>query len=207
MYSKRPNIVLGFHGCDEKVRDEVVSLEGVVLQNSQNKYDWLGNGVYFWENNYKRALEFATEQMHNPRKGKQNITSPSVVGAIIDLGYCLDLLDSANFELLKIAYNRLIKINKEQGLLLPENKKSVTGNDLLLRYLDCAVIETLHLFNKENPRHEEFDSVRGMFLEGDELYPNAGFKEKNHIQIAIKNPNCIKGYFIPRKLNSKYLNP
>jgi len=113
LYSKRPNIVLGFHGCDEKVRDEVVSVEGVVLQNSQNKYDWLGNGVYFWENNYKRALEFATDQMQNPREGKPNITNPSVVGAIIDLGYCLDLLDSANFALLKAAYNRLIRISKK----------------------------------------------------------------------------------------------
>ena len=52
----------------------------------------------------------------------------------------------------------------------------------------------------------EFDSVRGVFFEGDDLYENAGFKEKNHIQIA-KNPNCIKGYFIPRKLDTKYPKP
>jgi len=34
-------------------------------------------------------------------------------------------------------------------LLLPENKRIGNNNDLLLRYLDCAVIETLHLFNPD----------------------------------------------------------
>jgi len=29
--------------------------------------------------------------------------------------------------------------------------------------------------------------------------PGAGFKEKNHIQICVRNRNCIKGYFLPRE--------
>ena len=36
------------------------------------------------------------------------------------------------------------------------------------------------------------------FWEGEELYPNAGFKSQNHIQIAVLNPDCIKGIFLPR---------
>ena len=36
-----------------------------------------------------------------------------------------------------------------------------------------------------------------MFIEGRDLYENASFKEKKHIQIAIRNHNCIKGFFIP----------
>ena len=47
----------------------------------------------------------------------------------------------------------------------------------------------------------EYDSVRGVFFEGSDLYENAGFKEKNHIQIAIRNQNCIKGFFIPREFD------
>jgi hypothetical protein len=43
-----------------------------------------------------------------------------------------------------------------------------------------------------------FDSVRGVFIEGQPLYPGAGFHDKNHIQICIRNPNCIKGLFLPR---------
>lgn len=206
MYAKRSNIILGFHGCDQSVRDEVVSKKGIVLKHSENNYDWLGNGVYFWENNYDRALQFAEDLLNHPIKGKSKIQKPSVIGAVIDLGYCLDLLDSKNLELLKQAYQSLKVESDRYGIKLPENKNVSFSSDLLLRYLDCAVIESIHQFNKEN-LYDEFDSVRGMFIEGSELYPKSGFREKNHIQIAIRNPNCIKGYFIPRKLDEGYQRP
>lgn len=86
---------------------------------------------------------------------------------------------------------------------LPVNIPKGTLNELMLRKLDCAVIETLHKVRRdENLR--EFDSVRGVFWEGQELYPNAGFREKDHIQLCIRNPNCIKGFFYPRKSDSNY---
>jgi hypothetical protein len=50
MYSKRPTVIVGFHGCDEKVRDKIVANHSE-MKPSCNKYDWLGNGFYFWENN------------------------------------------------------------------------------------------------------------------------------------------------------------
>ena len=77
---------------------------------------------------------------------------------------------------------------------MPENI-GIT-HDLLQRELDCAVIETLHT-SLESENEQKFDSVRGVFWEGEQLYPNAGFKEKDHIQICIRNLNCIKGYFLP----------
>lgn len=77
------------------------------------------------------------------------------------------------------------------------------SNDLLLRNLDCAVFETLHKFRSDNDE-QPYDSVRGVFWEGGELYPNAGFREKDHIQLCIRNPNCIKGFFYPRKYSPKY---
>jgi len=49
--------------------------------------------------------------------------------------------------------------------------------------------------------------VKGVFWEGHSLYPNAGFAEKNHIQICVCNPNCIKGYFLPRGIDMAYPNP
>ena len=60
--------------------------------------------------------------------------------------------------------------------------------------------------NKKANTHS-YDSVKGVFWEGQELYPNAGFREKNHIQICVCNPNCIKGYFLPRGINQDYPNP
>ncbi|MFO7701502.1 MAG: hypothetical protein R6V37_00760 [Psychroflexus maritimus] len=204
MYSRKRGLVIGFHGCDQEVRDEIVSQKLKNLKPSENLYDWLGNGIYFWENNYDRALQYAKEIKKNPQKSTSRIETPSVLGAVIDLGYCMDLLDSNYLELLKIGYKLLTETNKKHGLEIPKNKSIEKNGDLLLRHLDCAVIETVHQFIKENKESNEFDSVRGVFFEGNELYKNAGFKEKNHIQIAIRNPNCIKGYFIPRILNEKY---
>jgi hypothetical protein len=66
----------------------------------------------------------------------------------------------------------------------------------LKRDLDCAVIETLHA-SMESTGENKFDSERGVFWEGDLLYENAGFREKDHIQICVRNVDCIKGYFLP----------
>lgn len=200
-------MVLGFHGCDKTIRDEVISKEGVVLKPSKNAYDWLGNGVYFWENNCQRALEFAIFLKENPpHNSKQRIREPAVIGAVIDLGFCFDLLDSEYLKLLKEGYNFLEKSHKQHGLNIPENSALIEGGDLVKRHLDCAVIETVHQVNRDKGR-PGFDTVRGVFFEGKDLYANAGFKERNHIQIAVRNPNCIKGYFVPRELDSGHSKP
>jgi hypothetical protein len=190
MYSKRPSFIVGFHGCDEVVRNQIVSNK-CDMKPSQNDYDWLGGGFYFWENNYDRALSFAEEQK---KRGK--IKTPAVLGAYIDLGNCLDLLDSYHLKKLQITYEQVKRAFELTGETLPANTATRTSTDLLLRPLDCAVIEA-HASTHTDPA---FDSVRGVFWEGDDLYPGAGMKEKNHIQICIRNINCIKCFFIPREL-------
>ena len=202
MYSTRTGIVLGFHGCDQSILENVVTCKQN-LRNSKNKYDWLGHGIYFWENSPSRALEYAHLLKKHPERANFPIENPAVIGATINLGFCLDLTDYNNLALLKKAYNILVEMYKQSGFTILVNKPVIENGDLLLRELDCAVIETLHKVRQEQDL-KPFDSVKGVFWEGRELYPNAGFREKNHIQICIRNPNCIKGYFIPRKENSRY---
>jgi len=202
MYSTRQGLILGFHGCDESVAIDVVNKK-TNLKDSDNDYDWLGHGVYFWENNYERAKEFATFLKNNPGRAKKPIQKPAVIGAVIDLGYCFDLVNYEMLCLLKSGYDVLKTAMESIEKRLPENKNVGNSSDLLLRELDCAVIETIHMVRKNNSLHT-YDSVRGVFWEGEDLYPNAGFKEKNHIQICVRNPNCIKGYFLPRELNVKH---
>lgn len=192
MYPSRPGLLIGFHGCEKSVRDSIVSGTSM-LKASENGYDWLGAGFYFWENNYERALEFA----NNP-PGKKKFKVPSVLGAIIDLEYCLDLLDTRYLRLVKKSYFNFISSAGIDGIEIPRNRTVKGSTDKLLRELDCAVIENLHDMQRQT-KFESFDSVRGVFVEGDELYPGAGFHDKNHIQICIRNPNCIKGFFIPRE--------
>jgi hypothetical protein len=85
------------------------------------------------------------------------------------------------------------------------------SKDLLLRPLDCMIIEQVHDNRKklvdEGRADYEFNTVRAVFMEWDELYENAGFRDKNHIQICVRNPNCIKGYFRVVKSNGNYRIP
>lgn len=202
LYANRPNLTIGFHGCDQSVVDKVIAGEETLLA-SKNDYDWLGNGIYFWENNEERALEWAVEMS---KRKNSTIKNPAVVGAVIDLGYCFDLTDSFYLQELKKSYETALEISQMTGEPLPENKPIGGSADLLLRKLDCHVIEMTHKINKRANKCS-YDSVRGVFWEGKPLYPNAGFAEKNHIQICVCNPNCIKGYFFPREIDESFLTP
>lgn len=196
MYRKLPNLIIGFHGCEKKTFDKVVK-DGQQLKASSNEYDWLGNGIYFWEQNYQRAYEWAYNRYKE---------DAAVVGAVIDLGYCLNLTDSASTFTLKQGYE-LLKLRCEiVGNELPKNRPSSKTKDVLLRDLDCAVIQQIHDFNKMQ-RRKDFDSVRGVFTEGGPVYPGSQFLEKTHVQICVCNPNCIKGYFAPLVPEPQYSMP
>lgn len=195
--------MIGFHGCDATVAKKVISGQDN-LHASNNEYDWLGQGIYFWEFNLKRAKEFAETLKEMPDKTNQEIKKPAVVGAVIHLGHCLNLLESKNLKLVQAGYKLLEKTTTTSGYELPRNKPIKKDGDLIYRNLDRAVIETTNTAYAEDNNGREFDSVRGVFMEGNELYENSGFNDKNHIQIAIRNPNCIKGYFEPRKFTEEY---
>jgi hypothetical protein len=194
-YSRLPAFVLGFHGCDRSVAERVISTPGQHLIASENDYDWLGHGIYFWENNPARALQWAQERASRVKKRGKKF-EPAVVGAIIDMGHCLDLMNSDSIALVHSTFGFMKKVRAKEGTPLPENKDLPGQSGNQLRQLDCAVINFLHTVvakQKETP----FDSVRAAFLEGERIYPTAGFRMKNHIQICVRNVNNIRGYFYP----------
>ncbi len=167
------------------------------MRKSENKHDWLGHGFYFWEGNRERALEWAKEQANNPRKDTARIKRPFVIGAVIDLGLCLNLLEQTPLNLVKQSHAALIAELNRIGVEIPKNKDVDGSRDLLIRHLDCAVIEFLHQNNKTTGG-TPYDSVRAMFVEGEPLYAGAGFHAKSHVQICIRDEQCIKGFFLPR---------
>ena len=186
------SFVLGYHGCDADIGERVLSGQ-IDLLKSDKDYDWLGPGVYFWESDPQRAWEWADR-----RKELKTIKTPFVVGAAIDLGNCLDLMARESLELLAESYKNLIEVVNAagDGRQLPENRGR--DGDKLLRFLDCAVIRLLHsaLEASDEPA---LDTVRGLFSEGEDLYPGSGFKKKTHVQIAVCTAASIKGFFrVPR---------
>ena len=184
---------MGFHGCDESVAEKVLSGHERLL-HSRNVYDWLGHGIYFWENNPLRAMEYAEVVRKHPERVSNPIWKPAVIGAIIDLGNCLNLLEAKSVEIVRQGYLSLLETYNKAGFEnIPKNRHMENGFPML-RILDCAVMETVHKF-REAASERKFDSVRAMFPEGNKIYPDSGFLDKNHIQICVRNPNCIKGYF------------
>lgn len=205
MYSRRPNLFIGFHGCDESIRQALISHPDKIKKSSE-VYDWLGHGFYVWENNYTRALQWAED-----KRKRNNLIKPAVLGVLYQLDYCLDFTDTESISLLANYYDLFKSDIEATGRELPRNKDSSKdkNRDQVLRELDCAVIEYMHEkileTIKENKKQhsysplKSFDTVRGVFTEGGPIYEGAGIQAKNHIQICIRNLNCIKGFFMPRK--------
>jgi hypothetical protein len=188
LHSLSASFVLGYHGCGKKAAESLLSGE-TAFTASENEWDWLGSGIYFWEANPLRGLEFAHEQ---EKRGK--FEEPSVIGAVLDLGYCLDLTSSTGVEAVSAAYKSFAALVTSAGTAMPTNRG---GDDMLLRELDCAVINHLHQIRRSvEPPLQSFDSVKGVFLaEGGQIYEGSGFYKKTHIQICMRNPSCIKGVF------------
>ncbi|MEA3490973.1 MAG: hypothetical protein U9R27_03655 [Campylobacterota bacterium] len=206
MYSKSGNYILGFHGCTQNVADILLGNDSPTFKKSTNEYDWLGHGMYFWENDPHRAMSFIKEQVIRvnadekssieKKKEYENIT---VVGAVIDLAHCLNLTEIASINRVKEIHTWYTEQALKNNLELPKNKDSKDNHDLLFRNLDCAVIQFLHTIQDNSSELQPYDTVKGMFKEGDPLYEGAGFLDKTHIQICVRNEQCIKGYFIPLK--------
>jgi len=68
---------------------------------------------------------------------------------------------------------------------------------LKARYLDCAVMQTLHKL-REDRKLQAFDTVRGFFVEGHALYPDSGFRELDDVQVCARSPQQVLGYCWPR---------
>jgi len=183
---RHDRVVLAYHGCDAAVADRL--LAGEPFQRSENDYDWLGAGVYFWEYGADRALQFARDQQ---RRGK--VAEPAVVGALVQLGRCFDLLDTAHTQDLASAFREYRSFAPQAGWMLPRNAGSTP--DKKLRRLDCSVLN--YYLDELDADGVSFDTVRCGFQEGERAFPGSGIYRESHIQISVRNPACILGVFRP----------
>ena len=193
MAHHQPFQVTGFHSCDREIGLNVLN-GNCDLRPSHNPWDWLSDGIYFWELNPLRALEYANESAVGQQYNKTRIKTPFVLGAIIELGNCLNLVESQSLSILTEAYTGLAKLNANSGTTMPVNKDAN-------RALDCAVLRYVS-YTRQQLGKPPYDTIRCAFDEGVEVYPGASFTSRHHIQICVINPEVIKGYFLPRPLTS-----
>jgi hypothetical protein len=174
-------IILGYHGAKtgdaaEFARKLLLAEVGVEeWRPSENEFDWLGHGIYFWEHSPERARRWAG-------------TGGIVIGAVIQLGNCLDLTDLRCTELLAASFADVARYYSEKNLPLPQN----SGRELKNRKLDCLVINKL-----DAGISGQVQTVRGAFEEGDQAFPGAALKKETHIQVAVRDMHCILGIFRP----------
>lgn len=199
MSRNHPLEVTGYHSCNKEIGLKILNGEDT-LRPSNNSWDWLGPGIYFWEQNPLRALEYAVDSANGKQFNRVRIQVPFVLGASIHLGNCLNLLEPKSLSIMAAAYERMVQSCKDVGCELPKNEGPK-------RLLDCAVVKLVHRSMAELGL-QPYDTVRASFHEGKLIYPTAPFTSQVHLQICVCNQEMINGYFLPRPLGkyNPYLN-
>lgn len=169
-----PRTVVGYHGCSLDTANCILS-EAQFLPSTK-AYDWLGEGVYFWEYAPYRALDWAASKC-----GREGGT-PAVLRVTIKLGRCLNLLDIEHIPGLTEMYALFVDILGEENL--PRN----TGQGA--HFLDREIIDGYCRTVAERT-FKPFQTVRGSFAEGEPIYSGSKILKKAHTQIAVRDTTCI----------------
>ena len=144
------------------------------FQLSSNEYDWLGDGVYFFQDARIRAWEWA-QRFHD--------TQAAVLGARIRLEDCMDLLDIAWSRFLAGAYDSFMAKWKSSGRPLPVQKGGAHRMDRYVINYAVAVLAERGL---------KIRTVRAAFSEGKPVFPNSALMDHSHVQIAVRDTTLVE---------------
>jgi hypothetical protein len=164
-------LIRGYHGTSA-THAAVILRDGFLP--SDNDYDCLGDGVYFFQDGLAQARAWAT---------RAHPSEPAVVQADVRLQDCMDLKDSVGWvPLLGQAYDEMLRVSREQGLPLPRQTSRT-------HRLDRAAIEaTVAILEREGTR---IRAVRAVFAEGPPAFPGSFLSEGFHVQVAVRDTDLI----------------
>jgi hypothetical protein len=170
--------VVGYHGTKKSTALKVVSGETSILR-SENEFDWLGNGIYYWEYAPKQAWAWAERKRKNERWPKDEAVA--VVASMIRLGFCFDLLDPDNIRELK-DYHRAYMRMCEKLAQEPKN------NYQHKKYLDCSVFQLAYAALEDDGI--QVDSARSVYVPTGpqrRAWKSSWVSEEAHIQLCVRN--------------------
>lgn len=179
-----PDTVFAYHGCERSVAEKILASSSESLKESDRRGDWLGRGAYLWENAPCRAYEWATKLPH--------VKEPYVLGAVVRLGRCLNLMDKDCIHTLREAWDFL-----EAS---PHVDTELLKNEGNRHYLDATVINTALTLAED--ASAPYDTVRAAYIEGSPIFDGSTLMEDTHIQIAVRNPSSVIAFFRPRGLDA-----
>ena len=155
-----PLRVYGYHGT-------TIRRAGAALRNgfrsSRNDYDWLGDGVYFFQDAPRRAWEWATA-----RYG----ANAAVIRSVIRLEGHMELIDTGWFDHLDATYTALLELARRTNLPLPRQTAGA------LRIDREVFNHTVDIFATNGIRVR---AIRGVFVEGIPLFPGSAIHSRAHI--------------------------
>lgn len=170
--------VTAFHGTSDTAAERI-RREGFVM--STNRYDWLGDGTYFFQDVAEfphSALNLAWAWARKEYPGR-----PAVIKATIDLVDCMDLLDHGWAARLRGVHNELTTRARRIGRELPKQAGGNRGLDrLLVNYVAGVLADA----------GRPVRSVRACFGEDERAaFPGSSLFELTHIQIAVRDAGVI----------------
>ena len=140
-----PLKVYGYHGTSKRSAQEILERG---FDFSINDYDWLGTGVYFFQDAPMRAVSWAKERYPD---------SPAVIKSELILKNCIDLLDIDWYPIIRETYEMFVKEYEKAKIPLPPQNPLKSK----AHRLDCAFFNYIveKVFASQNVT---IDSIRGM---------------------------------------------
>jgi len=171
--------VRAFHGTTESAVDTILGT-GQFLP-SENSHDWLGTGMYFWQDAPALAWYWAEGKAR-----KQLNERPAVIGAVLRLSDCMDFLDALRWEgPLQHVYEELKSAREAAGSSMPSQKIGQAHT------LDCLVInQMIRLYSAHGVR---IRCVRAPYGEDQQVFPGSAITRRGHVQIALLDEDLIEG--------------
>jgi len=164
------SIVTCYHGTSVERAAGIIREQRFIP--SRNAEDWLGDGVYFFQDGLGHAQRWAQK-----RFGEH----ATVIEAEVRLGRCLDLLSGLYDGIMQAGYAGLEAQHTAAGTQPPVN--TVRGRN----ERDCAIMRLIVA-----AATDPIQTIRCSFPEGDPLYPGAAIGQLDHTQLCVLDQACIQ---------------
>jgi hypothetical protein len=167
--------VYGYHGTS---RDSANSILQGGFTPSNSGHDWLGPGIYFWQDAPERAWEWA-----------QKYESPTVIQSqiVFEQEEAMDLLDRKWFNILSQYYPTFVNQWPVKEIPLPAQDPTRSKK----HKLDDAYLEYIGSFLEDN-KICRVSLIRAAFTEGSPIYDSSALYDLSHVQISVRDPRCIR---------------
>lgn len=150
---------IGYHGTEKEKADVIIASKKFIESNSGK--DWLGKGVYFFEDDIQQAINFVSKA--------RKVESYKIIKANIKSNKWLDLIKVENYSELQVIAEELEKRN------LSILKKYKLNNAVIIDFMY---------------KIEKFDVVSAVFEYNNKRIKNSNIMPMQ-IQICVKNMDCI----------------